>query len=69
MNLKKVGIRLKVNIVSTEKYMSRIKKGEYDMTISSWVADYPDPFSIINPLFSDKIQSEGFANFSIRRKQ
>ncbi len=63
-NLKKGGIRLKIDSVSNEEYMSRIKRGEYDMTISSWIADYPDPFSIINPLFSDKLESEGFANFA-----
>ncbi len=63
-NLKKVGIKLKVDIVNTEEYISRVKKGEYDLTISGWIADYPDPFSIINPLFSNKIQSEGFANFA-----
>jgi len=63
-NLRKVGIRLKVESVSDDEYMSRIKRGEYDMTISSWIADYPDPFSIINPLFSERIQSEGFANFA-----
>ncbi len=63
-NLKKVGIRLKVVIVDMNEYFSRVSKGDYDLTFSSWIADYPDPFSIISPLFSKKIQSEGLANFS-----
>lgn len=63
-NLKKGGVKLKVDIVTREVYSDRISKGDFDMTISSWIADYPDPFSIINPLFSEKIQNEGFANFS-----
>ncbi len=63
-NLKKAGIRIKVDNVGFDEYFSRVSKGEYDLTFSSWIADYPDPFSIINPLFSKKIQSEGLANFS-----
>ena len=63
-NLKKAGIRLKVENVDMDEYFSRISKGDYDLTFSSWLADYPDPFSIISPLFSKKIQSEGLANFS-----
>jgi len=63
-NLKKVGIRLKMDTVDSDTYFSRVKKGEYDLTLSSWIADYPDPFSIIKPLFSRRIQNEGFANFA-----
>lgn len=63
-NLKKVGIKIKVVSVSYEEYMSRVAKGEYDLTFSSWLSDYPDPFNIISPLVSEKLQKEGLANIS-----
>jgi len=63
-NLKKVGIRIKIVNVGMDEYFLKISKGEYDLTFSSWIADYPDPYSIIQPLFSKEIQQKGVANFS-----
>ncbi|MEN8222310.1 MAG: ABC transporter substrate-binding protein [Acidobacteriota bacterium] len=63
-NLKKAGIKIKIIKAGDAEYNAKVSKGEYDLTFSGWIADYPDPFSIISPLFSKKLQSEGLANFS-----
>ncbi len=64
-NLKKVGIKLKIHNIPEKEYLERIKKGDYDLTISGWIADYPDTSSIINPIFSEKLQKQGFSNLSL----
>ena len=63
-NLKKAGINLIVKQVSNEEYNARIARGEYDITQSGWIADYPDPDSFFYPMFSRELQQEGFANLS-----
>jgi len=64
-NLKKVGIKLKIHNIPEKEYLERIKKGDYDLTISGWIADYPDTSSIINPMFSEKLHKQGFSNLSL----
>ncbi|MCK4835057.1 MAG: hypothetical protein KAT17_00380, partial [Candidatus Aminicenantes bacterium] len=63
-NLKRIGIELELESVSREKYKKRIGSGDFDLTFSGWIADYPDPHSIISPLFNDQLQEKGFANLS-----
>jgi len=63
-NLKMVGIQLEIRRVNQAEYNRRFRQGEYDLTYSGWVADYPDPDNFATPFFSDTLQQEGFANFS-----
>ncbi len=63
-NLKKVKIELKIERVSSEEYDKRVSDGDYDLTIAGWMADYPDPDSILNPLFSKKLREQGMPNLS-----
>ena len=63
-NLKKAGIKIRIINVGYDEYVKKISAGDYDLAFAEWVADYPDPFSIISPLFSEKIQEQGLANFS-----
>lgn len=68
-NLKKVGIELKIHNIPEKEYLERIKKGDYDLTISGWIADYPDTSSIIKPIFSEKLQKQGFPNLSLCKNE
>ena len=63
-NLKKAGIELKISSVAENEYLQKVGRGEYDLTYSSWIADYPDPYSIFSALFDARLQSQGFANLS-----
>ena len=63
-NLKKLKIDLKILRVSYEEYSKRVSTGDYDLAIAGWIADYPDPDSIVNPLFSKKLRKQGMANLS-----
>lgn len=64
-NLKKIGVDLEIERVKTEEeYAEKILKGDFDLTYSGWIPDYPDPDSMIRPLFSKKLHDQGFANFS-----
>lgn len=63
--LKKAGITLKVQRLSIDDYTQALMKGDYDLTVSGWVSDYPDPDSIFTPLLSREIfQANAFANLS-----
>ncbi len=64
-NLRKVGISVKIVNVDYKQYAKMVKEGKYDLTFSGWIADYPDPFNIVNPMFSQKILEGGLANFSM----
>ncbi len=63
-NLAKVGIKLDIIKKDYRKMDELIKQGKYDMVISSWLADYPDPDSILYPLFSERVLKMGFANMA-----
>lgn len=63
-NLKKVGINLVFKRVSDEEYSRRIARGDFDLTMSGWTADFPDPDSMLYPLVSKKLQEQGFANMA-----
>jgi len=63
-NLKRIGIELKIVVVSDEEFKRRVGKGDYDLSIYGWIADYPDPQSIISPLFNAQLRKNGFPNLS-----
>jgi len=64
-NLRKAGIKLKIERVKTGKeYSDKIVKGDFDITYSGWIADYPDTDSMVRPLFSKDMKKNGFPNFS-----
>jgi peptide/nickel transport system substrate-binding protein len=63
-NLKQIGIKLKIIRLPATEYERRIASGNYDLTFTGWIADFPDPDSIFSPLFSKQLQSQGFANLS-----
>jgi peptide/nickel transport system substrate-binding protein len=63
-NLKKAGIELKINSVAENEYLQMVGRGEYDLTYSSWIADYPDPYSILSAMFDARLLKQGFANLA-----
>ncbi len=68
-NLKKAGIKTRLIMVSEEEYYKKIAAWDYDLALSGWVADYPDPHSFFYPLFSGKLQQEGLPSlYSINDK-
>jgi peptide/nickel transport system substrate-binding protein len=60
-NLKQAGVQLKLTRLAPEEYVRRVAAGDYDLAYSAWIADYPDPDSMLFPLLSDKLQQQGFA--------
>ena len=63
-NLKRAGIDVNIVRVSEADYEKRIKSGAFDLTISGWLMDFPDPHSVIQPMFSKQLRAKGFANLS-----
>jgi len=63
-NLKRLGIELKTVYLPLEEYEKQIAKGDFDLTINGWTADFPDPCSIISPLFNAQLMEKGFPNLS-----
>jgi peptide/nickel transport system substrate-binding protein len=63
-NLKQIGVKLKLTRLDTEAYEQRIARGDFDLTNSSWIADYPDPDSMLFQLLSEQLQKQGFANLA-----
>ncbi len=60
-NLKQVGMQLKLTRLEPDEYLRRVANGDYDLAYSSWIADFPDPDSMLYPLLSEKLQLQGFA--------
>ncbi len=67
-NLKQLGIKLKLTRLDEPTLAARIVRGDYDLAYSSWIADYPDPDSMIFPLLSAQLQKQGFANIAGARR-
>lgn len=63
-NLKQAGVLLKLTRLAPEEYARRVAAGDYDLAFSAWIADYPDPDSMLFPLLSDKLQQQGFATIA-----
>lgn len=68
-NLKQIGIKLKLTRLAAPALARRIARGEFDLAYSSWIADYPDPDSMLYPLLSEQLQKQGFANIAGARRQ
>ena len=68
-NLKQIGIKLKLTRLDTQAYAQRIARGDYDLAYSGWIADYPDPDSMLFPLLSEQLQKQGFANIAGAKRQ
>ncbi len=69
-NLRRVGVELKIVRVDSERDLIKIvARGDYDLIVSGWIADYHDPDSIIYPLFSKRMLKTGFANFARLRNR
>jgi peptide/nickel transport system substrate-binding protein len=63
-NLKQVGVKLRLTRLEPADYAKRIAQGDFDLSYSGWVADYPDPDSMLFPLLSERLQKQGYANIS-----
>jgi ABC-type oligopeptide transport system substrate-binding subunit len=63
-DLKKAGLEIKIIRLNAREYIKRIAEGNYDLTFFGWIADYPDPHSIISSMFNNQLQKEGFPNLS-----
>ena len=63
-NLKQVGVKLKLTRLDAQAYEQRIARGDYDLAYSGWIADFPDPDSMLFPLLSEQLQKQGFANIA-----
>ncbi len=68
-NLKQAGVQLKLTRLAPEEYRRRIAGGDYDLAYSSWIADFPDPDSMLYPLLSEKLQLQGFATAASSGRQ
>ena len=67
-NLKQVGIKLKLTRLDAQAYEERIARGDYDLAYSAWIADFPDPDSMLFPLLSEQLQKQGFANIASAKR-
>jgi len=63
-NLKQVGIKLKLIRLDPQALSSRIALADFDLTFSGWIADFPDPDSMLFPMLSEQLQKKGFANIA-----
>jgi peptide/nickel transport system substrate-binding protein len=66
--LKQLNVKLKLTRLDAAAYAQRIAQGDFDLSYSGWIADYPDPDSILFPLMSERLRKQGFANISGSRR-
>jgi len=69
INLKQIGIKLKLIRLDSAALAARIAKNDYDLAYSGWIADYPDPDSMMFPLLSAPLQQQGLANIAGAKRQ
>ena len=62
-NLKKAGIDLKIEFVNNKEYVKLLKRQNYDLLLSGFIADYPELYSFFSPLFSEEGLNEGISTF------
>lgn len=67
-NLKQAGVRLKLTRLDPAAYSRRVARGDFDLAYSGWIADYPDPDSMLFPVLSEQLQKQGFANIAGARR-
>ncbi len=60
--LKKVNIKLKIRKLSFNDFTEHIIKGDFDLTQSRWIMDYPDPDDILSALFTKSYIYNSFPN-------
>jgi peptide/nickel transport system substrate-binding protein len=63
-SLKQIGVKLKLTRLDPGTYVQRVALGDYDLANSGWIADFPDPDSMLSPLFSEQLQKQGFATIA-----
>jgi ABC-type oligopeptide transport system substrate-binding subunit len=63
-NLKQAGVKLKLTRLDAKAYADRVARGDYDLAYSGWIADFPDPDSMLFQLRSAQLQKQGLANIS-----
>ena len=68
-NLKQVGVKLKLTRLESTVLAARIAAGDFDLAYSGWIADYPDPDSMLFPLLSEQLLKHGFANAATSKRQ
>ncbi len=68
-NLKQVGVKLKLTRLEPNVLAARIAAGDFDLAYSGWIADYPDPDSMLSPLLSEPLLKQGFANVATGRRR
>jgi len=68
-NLKRIGIQLTLTRLERSDFARKITRGDYDLAHSGWIADYPDPDSMLHPLLSEALQREGYPNLFPCQKQ
>jgi len=64
LTLKKVGIDLRIVRFSYKDYLKQMRKGDYDIILSGFIADYPEVYSYLSPLFSETAEKFGISSFS-----
>ncbi len=67
-NLKKAGIDLKIEFVNVKKYGKILKEQNYDLMLSGFIADYPELYSFLSPIFSKEGLNEGISTFFYFKK-
>lgn len=60
-NLKQAGVPLRLTRLEPDEYSRRVAANDYDLAYSSWIADYPDPDSMLYPMLSRELEQQGFA--------
>ena len=68
-NLKQIGIKLKFTRLEEDALARRIAAGDFDLAYSGWIADYPDPDSMLFPILSEPLQEQGLANIAGCKRQ
>ncbi|MBN2346507.1 MAG: hypothetical protein JXO51_08950 [Candidatus Aminicenantes bacterium] len=58
-NLKQIGVRLKLTRLERTDLARRVAAGDFDLAYSGWIADYPDPDTMLFPLLSEQLQRQG----------
>ncbi len=57
-----VGLNLKIKYVKTEDFEQRIKNRDYQLTVSGWIADWPDAENFLSAHFSPDLLKKGHPN-------
>ena len=68
-NLKQIGVKLKFTRLDAAALSRRIAANDFDLAYTGWVADYPDPDSMLYPLLSEQLQQQGLANVAASKRR